>query len=116
MVSSEVSRSTGVLEETVKKSLQTIILAFIYYEPKCGFDMIKEIVQQFNVLLSQGTVYPLLYSLEEKGLLKTELKEDNKTKIYLPTEKGKAYIKEQVREYVHTHESIINLILKGAAP
>lgn len=56
------------MEKIVKANLEMIILSKISEKPMCGFDIIKAISQQYHVFLSQGTVYPMLYSLEGGGI------------------------------------------------
>ena len=49
----------------------------------CGYDVIKEIFLRTHVFLNQGTVYPLLYSLEEEGILCAEFTRENmRSKLY----------------------------------
>ncbi len=104
--------SSKTLEQCVKKALDIIVLALLLQRPMCGFDIIKTIVQNFNVLLSQGTVYPILYELKEKGYVKDEKKEDNKTRVYIPTEDGIEYMEKKISEYLLAQESILNLITR----
>lgn len=105
--------SSKMMEQSVKKSLKIIILSLLKQQPMCGFDIIKSLVHNFNVLLSQGTVYPILYSLEKEGYLKTVIKSDNKTKLYVPTEMAHEYIEQQLREYIQAQEKILALISRG---
>ncbi|NOZ83053.1 MAG: hypothetical protein GXN98_04495 [Euryarchaeota archaeon] len=105
--------SSEIMEHSVKKALHFLILAMLRQRPMCGFDIIKSLVENFNVLLSQGTVYPILYSLEKDGYLKTVIKSDNKTKLYVPTEKAISYIDRQIKEYIQAQEKILSLISRG---
>jgi len=57
------------IEKMVKDNLENIILAILQKETMCGLDIIGTIHLKFNVLLSPGTIYPLLHSLKQKGLL-----------------------------------------------
>lgn len=110
---SEDSISAEVLEETVKKSLNIILLSLIKRKSMSGFEIIKEIVTRFNVLLSQGTVYPVLYNFEDLGYFNSKLREDNKTKIYFPSAEGAKFIDEQINEFKIIHNNIRNMVLKG---
>ena len=67
-------------EKIVKDLLDTIILSFLKGQPKCGYDILAFVHKEFQVLLSPGTLYPLLYSLERDGILKKELA--GRKKIY----------------------------------
>ena len=79
-------------EEVVRKNLENIILHFLKKQPMCGYDIIKTVFQRFHVLMSPGAVYPLLYSLKERGILETEIKVGERTKIYSVTKKGEKII------------------------
>lgn len=49
-------------------------------QPMCCTEIIKTIHGKSGILSSSGTIYPLLHSLEDKGLLKCE--RGVKTKTY----------------------------------
>lgn len=101
------------VEGFVKKNLEVIVLSMLQEEPMCGYDLIKSIVNRFGVFLSQGTVYPLLYSLRERDIIEDQLKNDKRTKIYVPTFEGRVIIKKEVDEFVKVHEYLINSIHSG---
>jgi DNA-binding PadR family transcriptional regulator len=86
------------VQRFVKDELETIVLALVLREPMCGTGIIKTIYSKFNVLLSPGTVYPLLHNLEKKGLLKCEY--GVKTKTYKPIEGAEEKIRKMLEEYV----------------
>ena len=88
------------VERFVKNDLDTIVLALILEKPMCGTDIIKTIHKNFNVLLSSGTIYPLLHSLEKKGLLKCEY--EVKTKTYKPMKGAEPKIRSLLNEHVQT--------------
>ncbi len=68
------------IEQFVKNELETIILALVSSNSMCGNDIKKKIYEKFNILLSSGTIYPLLHTLEKQGLLKCSY--GIKTKTY----------------------------------
>jgi len=88
------------IERFVKNYLDMIVLALILEKPMCGIDVIKEIHRNFNVMLSPGTVYPLLHALEEKGLLECEY--NIKKKVYSPANGEKAEIRNMLKEHFQT--------------
>ncbi len=98
------------LEDRVKKSIDIIVYAILLNSDKCGFDVIKEIVQNFNVLLSQGTVYPILYELTKKGMLDSKIQADNKTRLYTPTEEGRRFFKGTIDDYMSAQEKVTTFI------
>ena len=56
-----------------------------------GYDVIEYTHKKFNFLISSGTVYSLLYSMERDGLVKG--KRTNRKRIYTLTDKGEKTIK-----------------------
>jgi predicted transcriptional regulator len=74
-------------ERIVKCSLDFIILKAAKREALSGYNVISLIHRKFGVLLSAGSVYALLYSLERKGLVKAAF--NHRARCYSLTEKGK---------------------------
>jgi DNA-binding PadR family transcriptional regulator len=70
----------------IKTFMDMLILAELQEKPLSGYDIIGLIHKRFNVLVSSGTVYSLLYSLERKGLVAADL--ENRKRVYTLTEKG----------------------------
>lgn len=60
------------------------------YGPISGYDVISFIHDKFHLLVSSGTVYSLLYSLERNGLIEGTWNE--RKRVYKLTEKGKKTI------------------------
>lgn len=61
----------NILERIVKNNLEIVILCFLEKNKKSGYQILKDIASQFHCILSQGTLYPLLYKLEkEKKIIK----------------------------------------------
>jgi DNA-binding PadR family transcriptional regulator len=87
------------VKDQVKRSFDILILAMLNKKSMCGMDIIKTFVSNFGILPSQGAVYPFLYSLEKKGVVKSRIKSDNKTKVYSLTPHGKKFVKDQIKEY-----------------
>jgi len=86
------------VQQFVKDELETIVLALLVREPMCGTDIIKTIHTKFGVLLSPGTIYPLLHDLEKKKLLTCEY--GVKTKTYRPVEGAEDKIRGLLEEHV----------------
>jgi DNA-binding PadR family transcriptional regulator len=98
------------MEDRVKKSIDFIVYSILQNFSLCGFDIIKNIFHNFNVFLSQGTVYPILYDLTEKGYLEVQVQSDNKTRVYSVTEEGKNYFKSKIQNYVDSQERVTEFI------
>jgi len=90
------------IEKMVKDNLETIILALLQKKPMCGTEIIGTIHLEFNVLLSPGTIYPLLHSLKEKGLVTS--KKYGKAKTYAPAEDAKPKIRSLLDEHIQARK------------
>ena len=91
----------------VKNFLDTIFLAELKKtQPQSAYALMKLVHQKFNFLISAGTVYALLYSMERKDLVIGEPTENKR--IYRLTEKGNETInvllntKEDLFQYAKT--------------
>ncbi len=82
--------ANGFLEKFVKNELETIILSMVLKKPMCGIDIKKSIYQNFNVLLSSGTLYPMLHKLEKEGFLQSKLGFE-KVKTYMVADGEKIF-------------------------
>lgn len=92
----------------VKKFLEPIIFSMLLKKPMCGYDIIKDISNDYHVLLSQGTVYPLLYSLNEKNIL--EVKNDGKAKMYTPTKNGRIFMEKGLNDFMRGYSYFSSLL------
>jgi DNA-binding PadR family transcriptional regulator len=91
----------------VKDFLDIIILARLRNtELLSGYEIMGLIHQKLGFLISSGTVYSLLYSMERKGLIKGEL--TNGKRVYVLTDQGKGAIdailgsKEELLRFMRT--------------
>lgn len=82
---------SGLRERTsgkyVKTSLDLVVLAILNGKPMHGYRIMAAIHTEFGVLLSPGTLYPLLHSLEEKKLVESRVKGGKK--VYEATNEGR---------------------------
>ena len=85
--SKNISKNNERVDTLVKKELNTIVLALLAEEPMCGRELKLAIFKHFNVLLSSGTLYPLLHELEKENLLQCRV--GVKTKTYNLIDKDK---------------------------
>jgi DNA-binding PadR family transcriptional regulator len=91
----------------IKNFLDIIILAELRNSsPLSGYDVIDFIHKKFDVLISSGTIYSLLYSMERKGLIEGEL--TGGKRVYVLTDKGTNAInallksKEEIQRFLGT--------------
>lgn len=73
-------------ERIIKSFLDTIIMSELQNGPISGYDIISFIHNRFGFLVSSGTVYSLLYSLERNSLVEGVWIE--RKRVYKLTEKG----------------------------
>jgi DNA-binding PadR family transcriptional regulator len=87
--------SLNILEKLRKRAIKNfmdiLILTEIENSPLSGYDVIAHIHKRFGILVSSGTVYSLLYSLEREGLIKGVW--NQRKRVYELTEKGEQNIK-----------------------
>jgi DNA-binding PadR family transcriptional regulator len=77
-------------ERIIKNLMDIIIMAELRNGSLSGYDVISYIHNKFNLLVSSGTVYSLLYSLERSGLVEGTW--DERKRVYKLTEKGEKTI------------------------
>lgn len=76
----------------VKSFMDILILAELNNgHPMSGYDVIAFIHNKYNILVSSGTVYSLLYSIEREGLIKGVWMK--RKRVYMLTDKGEQTIK-----------------------
>lgn len=73
-------------ERIIKNFMDIIILAELRNGPLSGYDVISFIHNRFHLLVSSGTVYSLLYSLERNALIEGTWNE--RKRVYKLTDKG----------------------------
>jgi DNA-binding PadR family transcriptional regulator len=77
-------------ERIIKNFMDIIIMTELRNAPLSGYDVISYIHNKFNLLISSGTIYSLLYSLERNDLVEGVW--DERKRIYKLTEKGQKTI------------------------
>jgi DNA-binding PadR family transcriptional regulator len=55
-----------------------------------GYDLIRHFHQRFHMLVSSGTVYSMLYSLERQGFLEGNF--DGRRRVYKLTRQGEEFL------------------------
>ena len=102
--------TSNLLEKVQKRVIQDFMDIFILAEMKksslSGYDAIGLIHRRFDLLVSSGTVYSLLYSLERDGWIRGVWNE--RKRVYELTEKGKrdmkviAKVNEEVQNFLRS--------------
>lgn len=102
--------------ELIKGSSVILILKMLEKETMYGYQMIKTIEEKSNKIFQwkEGSLYPVLYSMEKKGLIKSFWKEDKrKRKYYEITDKGIKEAKKLENDW-DTFSRSMNHLLGGA--
>jgi len=84
----------------IKNFLDVLVLAELRNGPMSGYDVIAFIHNKFHLLVSSGTVYSLLYSLERDGLITGAWSQ--RKRVYKLTEKGE----ETIRAIMNANDKI----------
>jgi DNA-binding PadR family transcriptional regulator len=95
-------------ERIIKNFMDIIILAELRSGPFSGYDVISFIHNKFHLLVSSGTVYSLLYSLERNGLIEGTWNE--RKRVYKLTDKGKKTIETVLSANDKIRNFITNLL------
>ena len=83
------------LQQLKKGVLEMLVPQAICKKPSYGYELIMELKHRSGELfaLKEGTLYPILYRLEDSGMIVSSWSQgEGKTapkKIYSPTEKGR---------------------------
>jgi DNA-binding PadR family transcriptional regulator len=100
------------VDRIIKTNREVFMMSSLIEKQMCGYDLIKEIFSKCDVFLSQGTVYPVLYTLEGEGLLHAEYsKGDMRSKNYSLTLKGRKIAEKDIDDFSKALEQV-SLLLK----
>lgn len=100
-------------------STAILLLKLLEEKDRYGYEMIEALAARSDHTfdLKAGTLYPLLHSLENSGLVESYEQKadfDRTRKYYRLTEKGRRASCEKQREW-ETYASAMNRVLKGGA-
>ena len=97
-----------VSRELLKGSTELLILGLLENENMYGYQMIKKLSEKSQNIFEfqEGTLYPILNSLEEKNFISSYWDDtgSKKRKYYIITKEGKKHLKEKKEEW-RTFES-----------
>ncbi len=106
-------------EKQMKKGvLEMLVLDLLSDRPKYGYQIIQEMKEKSDdiFLLKDGTLYPILYRLEDDGLVAGRWSEAEgrqvARKYYEITEKGRSELKD-IQELWQRISGGVNKILEG---
>jgi transcriptional regulator len=104
--------------ELLQGTLDLLILKSLQHEPMHGFAITLRIRQMSDEVLQveQGSLYPALYRIEERGWIKAEwgVSENNRrARFYELTAAGRKQLATETEDWRRV-SAAINLVLKGA--
>ncbi len=104
--------------ELLQGTLDMLILKSLQFEPMHGFGISLRIRQMSDEVLQveQGSLYPALYRLEDKGWIKAEwgVSENNRrARFYELTGAGRKQLETETANWKQV-SAAINLVLKSA--
>jgi PadR family transcriptional regulator PadR len=84
-----------IVQHIIKNLLEIQLLRIVQAKPTWGYQIKKQVEEQFSIKLRHGALYPALKTLEKRGFLsvKTQRKSGRVRKIYVITEAGKEYLR-----------------------
>lgn len=85
-----------------KGNLQFVILKMLQQESKHGYQIIKDLEEQFKGFYSPspGSVYPILQMLEDRDFV--SISKEGKKKVYTITEEGQTFLNENMNDAMLT--------------
>jgi len=108
--------SSNILEKlhrrAIKNFMDILVLTEIKKRSLSGYDVLAHIHKRFGILVSSGTVYSLLYSLERDGLIKGVW--NQRKRVYSLTEKGEQNIKVITKANKEIQNCLKNISLLNA--
>jgi len=92
----------------IKSFLDVLILSELKSGSMSGYDVIAFVHNKYRLLVSSGTVYSLLYSLERDGLV--EGRWNQRKRIYTLTEKGEKTIEAVLKANEKIKGFLVNIL------
>jgi len=92
----------------VRNFLDVLVLAELRRGPLCGYDVITFVNDRFRLLVSSGTVYSVLYSLERNGLI--DGVQMQRRRMYKLTDEGEKTVKRMMSASDETQYLVLKLL------
>ena len=104
--------------ELLKGLAPTLVMELLTRQAMYGYELSEALAKRSNGIfnLGKGTLYPLLYNLEAKNLVKGKLEDTDsgrKRRYYSITSKGKGQLAKQKEQLKELHTGL-NLVFGGA--
>ena len=91
-------------KQSLDGNVETIILSYLLRAPNYGYGLVREINEQHEGLLrlGEGTIYPVLYRMEEKGFIASQVQKTasgRQRKYYRLSPQGRRALEENLRQW-----------------
>lgn len=105
-------------KELLKGSTTLLILRLLETEDMYGYQMVKELELRSEGVftLKEGTLYPLLHTLESNGMIRAYWEDTasaRKRKYYTITAAGKKLLCEKKKDWTAYAGAVISVLKKG---
>jgi PadR family transcriptional regulator PadR len=105
-------------KDLIKGNITTLILSALKESERYGYEIIQELDFKSKGILKmkEGTLYPLLHSLEYEGAIKSFEKKSpqgRKRKYYKLTKAGKKLLEEKKEEWNSFKKLIDQFVMRG---
>lgn len=102
-------------------STPMLVLALLKDGDKYGYEMVSELARRSNntFLLKEGTLYPLLHTLEKNHWIKSYTKtaeNGRERKYYSLTQEGRAHLEYKKQEWAIFSEQVNSVLQMAALP
>jgi transcriptional regulator len=99
-------------------TLDTLILKTLSYGPRHGYAVARWIEGETGdaIQVEEGSLYPALYRLEKRGLLKSEWgvsKLERRAKFYSLTDRGQAKLHAETDEWIRFSRAVTTVLRPG---
>ena len=106
-------------ERQLKKGvLEMLVLRLLCQRPAYGYELISRLAEESGglFLLKEGTLYPILYRLEDEGMVQSTWSAGEgrvaPKKVYTVTEKGLQQHKEQMQAWDKLSQTVKTMLEK----
>lgn len=98
----------------LKRGVQTIIVLNFLKTEQYGYSLLS-ILQENNIEIESGTLYPLLRRLESQGLLDSiwNTEESRPRKYYVINDTGKLVLDRLIKTWMEDQENMKRIVLGG---
>lgn len=105
-------------KDLMKGSTTLLILNLLSIEDMYGYQMVKELEMRSNdtFTLKEGTMYPILHTLESEGMVESYWDESGtarKRKYYHITDQGQKLLDHKKKEW-QVYSNTVNKVIGGA--